>query len=109
MNQIDPEEYRIQIEEEILNIIEEKLVNRDMNADIAKEIARLVLDTLHPHMSIEEIRVVVNEYDKYFQELTDIVLMINWDKDQSLQNKVEEEVQRLVDTGKFKEVQNKPS
>ena len=35
MNQINPEDYRLQIEEEILNIIEEKLVNRDMKAETA--------------------------------------------------------------------------
>ncbi|KKP69635.1 hypothetical protein A2X44_03715 [candidate division CPR3 bacterium GWF2_35_18] len=103
MNQINPEDYRLQIEEEILNIIEEKLVNRDMKAETAQNIANLVLDTLHPHMTIEEIKRVVNDYDQYFQELTDLVVLINWDDQDGSNQKVRQKVQFLINTGKLKE------
>lgn len=106
MNQTDPEEYRIQIEEEILDIIESKLVRHEIDAERARGIAKLVIETLHPHMEIEEMREVVGEYDKYFTELTDIAVAVSHEEDSLVRDEVMKEVQRLVDEERFDEARS---
>ena len=54
-------------------------------------------------MTIEEIKRVVNDYDQYFQELTDLVVLINWDDQDGSNQKVRQKVQFLINTGKLKE------
>ena len=53
---MDPEEYRKKLEREILEVIEEKLKNGQMDAERAKAIAQMVLSKLHPPLTLEKIR-----------------------------------------------------
>jgi acyl carrier protein len=43
---MDPEEYRKKIEDEILQIIEEKLAAQQIDEDKASELAQYILDSL---------------------------------------------------------------
>ena len=53
--QMDAEEYRKKLEIDILKIMEEKLQKGEMTAERARAIARMVLDALHPPLTIEQI------------------------------------------------------
>ncbi len=52
---MDPEEYRKNLERNILAIIEQKLKNGQMDPERAASIARMVLDRLHPPLTLEQI------------------------------------------------------
>lgn len=100
---MDTEEYRKKIEEEILQIIEEKLKERKIDANRAKEIARYVLESLHPHMDINQIHGTVQKFDDNFSELTPIVLQVSQDYDERIKKAVSDHVGNLVKQNKIGE------
>jgi hypothetical protein len=100
---MDTEEYRKKIELEILEIIEEKLKARQMSAQRAKEVAQHVLSTLHPHMDINQIHAVVQNFDDNFPELVPVVLEVSRDYDEKIKNAVVNHVGTLLKQGKIDE------
>lgn len=98
-----PEEYRQKIEEEILDIIEQRLIKREMNASRAKAIARLVLDNLHPHMTVEEIYQHVKIFDEHFSELARVVIEVENDHQEEMKNTVADRVRELIKNKKIEE------
>lgn len=100
---MDSEEYRKKIELDILRIIEEKLQKGQMDADRAKAIARMVLDKLHPPLSLEYIYQIVPTLDDHFSELTDAVLPVIKDHDEELKNLIANHAEKLIKQGKIDE------
>lgn len=100
---MNPEEYRLKIERDILDIIEEKLKNGQMDAERAKEIARMVLDKLHPPLSLEQIYAVVPTLDDHFTELTKAVLPVIGDHQDVIKEVVARHAGELIKSGKFDE------
>lgn len=100
---MDPEEYRKKIELDILAVIEEKLKNGQMDATRAKEIARMVLDKLHPPLTLEQIYAVVPTLDDHFSELTRAVLPVINDHQDTIKEVVSKHAQDLIKSGKFDE------
>ncbi len=100
---MDPEEYRKKIERDILDIIEEKLKNGQMDAQRAKEIARMVLDKLHPPLSLEQIYAVAPSLDDNFAELTKAVLPIMQEHQDKIKELVSKHAEELIKSGKFDE------
>lgn len=100
---MDPEEYRKKLEREILEVIEEKLKNGSMSADRAQAIAKMVLDKLHPPLSLEQIRTIAPTLDDEFKELTAAILFVLQDKDNEERKIVAEHAEKLIKSGKFDE------
>lgn len=100
---MDPEEYRKKLERDILSIIEEKLKNGQMNAERAKGIARLVLDILHPPLTLEQIYKIAPTLDDQFSELTAAVLPVIQDHDEKIKQTVVEHVNKLLKEHKIDE------
>lgn len=100
---MDSEEYRRKIEEDILRVIEEKLVAQKINADRAKHIAQLVLSSLYPHMSLNQIHDVVQQFDDNFSELIPIVHEVNSDYDEKVKKVVSNHAQKLIAQRKIDE------
>lgn len=100
---MDTEVYRKRIEKEISEIIEEKLKNRQMNASRAREIAIFVLNALHPHMTLEQIHSVVQDFDDHFSELIPIVLQVSNDYEEQVIKVVEVHVNNLLKQNKVTE------
>lgn len=75
---MDPEEYRKKLEIDILKVIEEKLIAGEMDAERARAIARMVLDKLHPPLSLEQIYQIAPTLDDEFQELAKASLSTFW-------------------------------
>lgn len=71
---MDTEEYRKEIENKILVLMQNGLLTGNIQAARAKETARYVLDTLKPHMSLEEIYKKAEQFDQHFSELIPIAL-----------------------------------
>lgn len=103
---MDTEEKRKTIERDILNIIKEKLQTGEMDAERASKIAQLVLKTLHPGISLEEIYRVVPTLDDQFSELTAIVLPILQEYEEKVEKTVREKVESLIKQGHFTEASN---
>ena len=100
---MDAEEYRKKIELEILQIIENRLKSGQMNALRAREIAQHILNTLHPHMSLNQIHDVVQNFDDHFAELVPVVLEVSRDYDEKITKAVVSHVNDLLKRGKIDE------
>ena len=100
---MDTEDYRKKIELEILQIIEDKLKSHQMDATRAKEIARYVLDSLHPNMNINEIYETVQNFDDHFSELIPVVLKVSKDYDERVKKAVVDHITALLKQGKVDE------
>ncbi len=100
---MDTEEYRKKIEKEILNIIEERLKAREMNALRAREVASYILSSLHPHMTLDQIHSVAQNFDDHFPELIPVVLQVTNDYDDLVKKTVQEHVATLIKQNKIEE------
>lgn len=100
---MDPEEYRQKIERDILDIIEQKLMNSQMDADRAADIAKMVLEKLHPPLTLEQIYAIVPTLDDHFAELTAAVLPVIKEHDDKVRVIVAKHAEDLIKSGKLDE------
>ncbi len=100
---MDAEAYRKKIELDILKIIKENLMNGQMDAKRAQLIARMVLDKLHPPLTLEQIYLIVPTLDDHFQELAGAILPVIQEHDASVNKIVSEQAEKLIKMGKVKE------
>lgn len=98
---MDAEEYRKKLEIDILKIIEEKLTNGQMEIERARAIARMVLQKLHPPLTLEQIYQIAPTLDDHFQELAQAVLPVIKDHQEQLDKIVSEHAAQLIKLGKF--------
>lgn len=102
---MDPEEVRKKLELDILAIIEQKLTNGQMDVERAQEIARMVLDRLHPPLTLEQIFTVAPILDDEFSELATAVLPVIEMHEEEIKRVVSEHAQNLIKSGKFDEAE----
>lgn len=100
---MDDEEYRKKIELEILQIIKDNLKARQMDENRAKEIATYILNSLHPHMTFNQIHDLVQNFDDHFSELIPVVLEVSRDYEEKVKNAVVNHVGILLRQGKIDE------
>jgi len=100
---MDPEKYRKKIERDILIIMEEKLKNGSMDAERARDIARMVLDKLHPPLSLEDIYRIAPTLDDQFTELAAAVLPVMKEHDEKIRTIVTAHAGELARSGKIEE------
>lgn len=100
---MDPEEYRKNLELEILKIIEAKLKNGQMDANRAKAIARMVLVKLHPPLSLEQIHNIAPSLDDEFKELSLAISFVLSDHEEETSKIVADHAEKLIKSGKLDE------
>ena len=100
---MDAEEYRKKLELDILKIMEEKLQKGQMDADRARAIARMVLDALHPPLTLEQIYEIAPTLDDHFSELTAAVIPVIQEHEEKIKIIVTEHAQKLIKEGKIEE------
>lgn len=100
---MDPEEYRKKLELDILAVIEEKLQKGEMTADRAKAIARMVLDKLHPPLTLEQIHQIAPTLDDHFAELVRAILPVLQDHEEEVRRIISEHAAKLIKMGKIDE------
>ena len=100
---MNPEEYRKKLELDILKIMEEKLRNGQMDAERAKAIARMVLDKLHPPLTLEQIYQIVPTLDDHFTELAAAVLPVMHEHDARVSEIIAQHAGKLIKMGKVSE------
>lgn len=100
---MDPEEYRKKLEIEILEVIEEKLMSGQMDADRARAIARMVLDKLHPPLTLEQIHQIAPTLNDEFKELSLAIIPVLSDHDEETSKIVVEHAEKLIKSGKIED------
>ena len=100
---MNAEEYRKKLELDILKIIEEKLRNGQMDVERARSIARLVLDRLHPPLTLEQIYQIAPTLVDHFAELAAAILPIAHEQEERVKTIVTEHAQKLIKQGKIEE------
>ncbi len=100
---MNPDEYRKRLEHEILEIIEEKLKSGQMDANRARAIARMVLEKLHPPLTLEQIHQIAPTLDDEFAELSLAVLPIMADHEEETSKIVADHAEKLIKSGKIEE------
>ncbi len=100
---MDPEEYRKKLEWDILAIIEEKLKSGDMDVERARLIAKMILEKLHPPLTLEQIYKIAPTLDDHFNELTKAVLPVMKESDERLRTIVTAHAEKLIKEGKIEE------
>lgn len=100
---MDPEEKRKELEFEVLKIIEEKLSTGQMDLPRAKEIARMILDKLHPPLSLEQLYQIAPTLDDHFAELTRAVLPLMQENESQIREVVTKHAEQLLKSGKISE------
>jgi len=100
---MDPDEFRKNLELEILRVIEEKLKNGQINAARARAIARMVLDKLHPPLTLEQIHQIAPSLDDEFKELSMAILPILMDHEEETSKIVADHAEKLIKSGKIEE------
>lgn len=100
---MDVETYRKKLEFDILKIIKEKLQKGQMDAKRARAIARMVLDKLHPPLTLEQIYQIAPTLDDHFTELAAAVLPVIQEHDTKVSKIVSEHAEKLIKMGKIDE------
>lgn len=100
---MDTVNYRKQIEQEVLQIIVQKLKSGQMDELRARDIAQYILDSLSPHLDINQIRAVVDKFDDYFPELMPVVTKVSGDYDNRVKELVIKYVDDLIKQSKYNE------
>ncbi len=100
---MDSEEYRKKIEQDILDIIAQKLTTGEMNALRAREIAQFVLDALKPHITLEQIYQTMQNFDKHFPELVKVARSVGNDQKEMMKKIITDHVHKLLQENKLDE------
>jgi thioredoxin-like negative regulator of GroEL len=103
---MDAEEYRKKLELDILKIIEEKLQKGQMDLTRAQLIARMLLDKLHPPLTLEQIYKIAPTLDDHFTELSTAVLSLTEEHDEKIKNVVIEHAEKMIRSGRFDEAES---
>lgn len=100
---MNPDDYRKKIEQDILDIIAQKLTTGEMTVQRARETARFVLDTLKPHMTFEQIQNIVSNFDQHFPELAKVAQSVVNDKHEVMKKTITNHVHKLLQENKLDE------
>jgi hypothetical protein len=102
---MDPDSYRKKLESDILLIIESKLSSGEMSVERAQAIAKMVLEKLHPPLTLEQIHQIAPTLDDEFTELSQAVLPIINDHHEEVKKVVTGHALKLIQSGKFGDAQ----
>lgn len=102
---MDAEEKRKQLEKDILEIIAQKLQNGQMDLGRAQQIAKLLLEKLHPPLTLEQIYEIAPTLDDHFKELSQAILPLLSEHESEVDKLVAEHAERMIKSGKFDEAE----
>jgi len=100
-----PDDLRQDVELKVVELIKQKLADGTMSEKRSQEIAQLVLDSLKPGMSFEELYKAIFLLDEHYTELSPIVLPIIRDYDKNVMQKIRATVSELIRQGRYEEAE----
>ena len=96
-----PDDLRQQIELQVVELIKKKLADGSMTEERAQQASQVVLDTLKPGMSFEELYQAVGRLDDVVQELAPVVLPILKQYEQDIVKPIQKNVTELIMQGQY--------
>jgi hypothetical protein len=96
-----PDDIRQQIELQVVDLIKKKLADGSMTEERAQQASQIVLDTLKPGMSYEDLYRAIARLDDTVQELAPVVLPIMKQYERDIVKPIEKNVQDLIMQGQF--------
>ncbi len=100
-----PDDLRQDVELKVVELIKQKLSDGTMTEERSQKIAQLVLDTLKPGMSFDELYKAIFKLDDMYTELSPVVLPIIRDYDTNVTKKIQAAVQQLIKQGQYAEAE----
>ena len=91
----------IKTENEILDIMASEIEKGVMDAERARLLSRIVLESLTIHMSHAQILEQVKEMNKKFPELLSIVVKMQNEENEKIKTSVTQHVEKLIREGKL--------
>jgi hypothetical protein len=98
---MSPDDIRQKIELQVVELIKAKLADGSMTEERAQQASQIVLDTLKPGMSYEELYQAVAHMDDIVQELAPVVLPIMQQYEEQIVKPVGNNVQELIRQGQY--------
>jgi hypothetical protein len=100
-----PDDLRQDVELKVVEFIKQKLADGTMSEKRSQAIAQLVLDSLKPGMSFEELYKAIFKLDEHYTELAPIVLPFIRDYDKNVMQKIRAAVSELIKQGRYEEAE----
>ena len=96
-----PDDLRQQVELQVVELIKAKLADGSMSEERAQQASQVVLDTLKPGMSFEELYRGIAKLDDTVQELAPVVLPIMKQYEDQIVKPIEKNVEDLIRQGQY--------
>lgn len=96
-----PDDLRQQIEQKVVELIKSKLEDGSMTEERAQQASQVVLDSLKPGMSFEELYRAIGKLDDIVQELAPVVLPIMRQYERDIVKPIEQNVTDLIRQGQY--------
>ena len=96
-----PDDIRQKLELRIVELIKASLADGTMKEERAQQISQVVLDTLRPGMTFEELYRAVPRLDDHCPELAPVVLPLLKDYEENVNKKAMEGVSELIHQGQY--------
>ncbi len=96
-----PDDLRQQIELKVVEMIKEKLSDETMTEERSQQISQMVLDTLQPGMSFEELYKAIPKLDDSLPELSPIIVPILKEYEINVTQQVKQNVENLIKQGQY--------
>lgn len=96
-----PDDIRQQLELAIVELLKAQMAAGTMSEDRAQAISQMVLDTLKPGMTFDELYKAIPHLDDTYSELSPIILPILRDYEQNVNQKALDGVRELIRQGQF--------
>jgi len=96
-----PDELRQQIELQIVEFLKQAMDEGLMKEERAQQLSEIVLNTLHPGMTFEELYRAIPKLDDNAPEFSPIILPILRDYEKNINHKAMESVRELIRQGQY--------
>jgi len=96
-----PDEVRQQIELQVIELIKQKLADGSMTEERAQQASQIVLNTLKPGMTFEELYRGIEKLDDFVQELSSVILPILDQYERNIVKPIRENVKKLIMQGQY--------
>jgi hypothetical protein len=96
-----PDDIRQQIELQVVELIKKKLADGSMTEERAQQASQIVLDTLKPGMSFEDLYRAIAKLDDTVQELAPVVLPMMEQYERDIVKPIQQNVKDLILQGQY--------
>ncbi len=98
---MSPDDIRQQIERNVVELIKAKLADGTLTEERAQQASQVVLDTLRPGMSLEELYRAVAHLDDVIPELSPVVAPILKQYEEEIVQPIGKNVEELIRQGQY--------